>query len=400
MCSLPDELHSLHIDYVSNKDSQAKKDRYNKVKQKTQAKLREMKDKWWFYRTRELQTAADTKNAKKFFSELKTVHGPSSKSTSPLFDLDGHTMIKEPTLITERWAQHFNRQSTISEDAIAEVPQRPVIKELDKLPAVDETIKAIKQLSSGKAPGEDGIPPELHKYGGDELAAELTRLFKELWAEGEVPQDFKDALIIHLYKNKGDRRLCDNHRGISVFSIPSKIFARVIVNRLTTHLDSTLPESQCGFRSGRGTTDMLFVARQVQEKCREQNLDLYMVFVDLTKVFDSVSREGLRKLLLKIGCPPRIVKIIRSFHDGMMARVSDLGTTSEAFPVTNGTKQGCVMAPLPFCVIFSALLQDAFKDCSSGVMIIFRSDGGIFNLQRLKARTKVSAASARTTLYR
>ena len=158
-----------------------------------------------------------TKNAKKFFSELKTVSGPSSKGPSPLFDLDGCTVIKEPTLITERWAQHFNqllnRQSMISEDAIAEVPQSSVIKELDKSPSLDETIKAIKQMSSSKAPGEDGIPPEVYKYG-DELATELTLLFKELWAEGEVPQDFKDALIIHLYKNKGDRHLCDNHRRI------------------------------------------------------------------------------------------------------------------------------------------------------------------------------------------
>ena len=306
---LLDELHSLHIGYVNNKDSQAKENRYNKVKQKTQAQLREMKDKWWCDRPRELQSAADTKNAKKFFSELKPVYGPSSKGTNLPFDLDGHIVIKEPILITERWAQHFNqllnRQSTISEDAIAEVTQRPVLKELDKLPTVDETIKAIKQLFSGKAPGEDGIPPEVYKYGADKPAAELTRLFKELWAEGEVPQDFKYALIIHLYKSKGDRRLCDNYRGISLFSVAGKIFARVIVNRLTTHLDSTLPESQCGFRSGRGTTDMLFAARQVQEKCREQNLDLYMVFLDLTKAFDSVSREGLSKLLLKIGCPPR-----------------------------------------------------------------------------------------------
>ena len=211
--SLLDELHSLHIKYVNNKDFHVKKDHYNKMKQKTHAKLREMKDKWWCDRSRELQTAADTKNAKKFFSELKTVYGPSSKGTSSLFELDGHTVIKEPTLITERWEHHFNlllnRQSTISEDAIALEPQRQVIKELEKPPTVDETIKAIKQLSSGKAPDEDGIPPEVYKYGGAELAAR-----KELWAEGEVPQDFKDALIIHFYKNKGDRRLCDNNRGI------------------------------------------------------------------------------------------------------------------------------------------------------------------------------------------
>lgn len=124
-----------------------------------------------------------------------------------------------------------------------------------------------------------------------------------------------------------------------------------------------------------------------------------MVFVDLTKAFDSVSREGLWKLLLKAGCPPRVVKIIRSFYDGMMARVSDLRTTSEAFPVTSWTKQGCVMAPLLFCIIFSAMLQDAFRNCGSGVMIRFRSDGGIFNLQRLKAQTKVSLLLLRELLF-
>ena len=136
----------------------------------------------------------------------------------------------------------------------------------------------------------------MYKYGGDELAAELTRLFKELWAKRQIPQDFKDAQIIHLYKNKGDRRLCDNHRGIPLLTNAGNIFAGVVVNRLTTRLESTFSESQCNFRSGRGTTDMLFAARQVLEKCREQNLDLYMVFVDFTKPFDFVSREGLWKL--------------------------------------------------------------------------------------------------------
>ncbi|XP_072049980.1 uncharacterized protein [Amphiura filiformis] len=161
--ALLDELHSLHIEYANNKDSKARKDRYNHMKQKAQAKLREMKDNWWRDRTQELQEAADTKNIKKFFSELKAVYGPSSRGTSPLLDLDGHTVIKEPSLITERWAQHFNqllnRQSTISEEAIAEIPQSPEIEELDQPPTVEETAKAIKQLSSGKAPGEDGIPP-------------------------------------------------------------------------------------------------------------------------------------------------------------------------------------------------------------------------------------------------
>ena len=82
-----------------------------------------------------------------------------------------------------------------------------------------------------------------------------------------------------------------------------------------------------------------------------------------------------------------------------MARVSDLGTTSEAFPVTNGSKLGCVMAPLFFCIIFSAMLLDALRNCNSSAMIRFRSDGGNFNLQRLKARTKVSLLLLRELLF-
>ena len=61
------------------------------------------------------------------------------------------------------------------------------------------------------------------------------------------------------------------------------------------------PESQRGFRSNRGTVDMIFMLRQIQEKCREQNIGLYAAFVDLTKAFDTVS---LWKILARLGCPP------------------------------------------------------------------------------------------------
>ena len=57
-----------------------------------------------------------------------------------------------------------------------------------------------------------------------------------------------------------------------------------------------IPESQRGFRKDRGTIDMIFTARQLQEKCQEQNIDLYMTFVDLTKAFDTVRRDGLWKI--------------------------------------------------------------------------------------------------------
>ena len=66
---------------------------------------------------------------------------------------------------------------------------------------------------------------------------------------------------------------------------------------------------------------MIFAARQIQEKCREQNNDLYCIFVDLTKAFDTVSRDGLWKILAKVGYPDKLINMVKQFHDGMMARV-------------------------------------------------------------------------------
>ena len=121
--------------------------------------------------------------------------------------------------------------------------------------------------------------------------------------------------IIHLFKRKGNPQDCDSHRGISLLSIAGKILARVLLNRLNEHLEQSglLPESQCGFRKNRGTIDMIFTARQLQEKCQEQNVDLYMTFVDLIKVLDIVSREGLWKIMAKFGCSAKFIAMVRQF---------------------------------------------------------------------------------------
>ena len=124
-----------------------------------------------------------------------------------------------------------------------------------------------------------------------------------------------------------------------------------------------------------------------------------MTFIDLTKAFDTVSREGLWKIMTKFGCPDKFVKIVRQFHDGMMARVTDNGDTSDPFPVTNGVKQGCVLAPTLFSMMFSAMLTDAFREATPGIPIRYRYDGKLFNLRRLQAVNKVKETVIRDLLF-
>ena len=340
---------------------------------------------------------------KKFHDALKTIYGPKSSGASPILSADGSTLLTDKDAILKRFAEHFNsvlnRSSSVNDNAINRLPQIECIVLIDEFPTVTEKRKAIQHLSSGKAPGTDAIPAEVCKAGGLPMAEKLTELFQCMWRKEAIPQDFKDASIIHLYKQKGNPQVCG--RGISLLSIAGKILTKILLNRLKVHLDKAglIPESQCGFRKDGGRIDMIFTARQLQEKCQEQNVDLYMTFVDLTKAFDTVSRDGLWKIMAKFGCPPRYIAMVRQFHDGMQARVQNDGEYSEPFPVTNGVKQGCVMAPALFSEMFSAMLTDAFQDVDAGFPIRYRFDGKLMKLRRLQAKSKVQTDVVDKPLY-
>ena len=170
------------------------------------------------------------------------------------------------------------------------------------------------------------------------LLEHLHKLLLQCWEEGSVPQDMRDSNIITLYKNKGDCRDCNNYRGISLLSIVGKTFTRVMLNRLQTLAECVYPEAQCGFQAERSMINMIFSLRQLQEKCREQRCPLYITFIDLTKGFDLISRSCLFTLLHRIGCPPKLLRMITSFHKEMKGTIQYDGSSSDPFPIKSGVK--------------------------------------------------------------
>ena len=82
-----------------------------------------------------------------------------------------------------------------------------------------------------------------------------------------------------------------------------------------------MPESQCGFRSKRGTIDPILVLRQIQEKCREQNIGLYAAVVDLTKASDTISRDELWKIMARLGGPRKFLTILRQLREGQQGQL-------------------------------------------------------------------------------
>ena len=270
---------------------------------------------------------------------------------------------------------------------------------LSEPPDLKEVVDAIDATREGKAPGKCEIPAEIWKHGGTKIVSKLHQLILSVWSEENVPQDWKDASIVPIFK-KGSRKDCGNYRGISLLSIAGKILSRVLLDRINMYIAPVvIPESQCGFRSGRGTMDMIFCLRQTQEKCIEQNMPLYAVFIDFTKAFDTVSRDGLWQVLTKFGCPAKFVNIIKSLHSGMQASVAQGTNHSNEFAVTNGVKQGCVLAPTLFSLYLSAMLEVAFDDSLDDVSIQTRHNADLFNVAHFKARTKTSQKIVKEMLF-
>ena len=205
---LLEEKHCLHKAHQDDTSSVSKKAAYNNICKTVQHRLRDMQDSWLSKKAEEILSFADT----------------------PLLSADGSTLLTDKDAILKRWAGNFNSvlncPSSVNDNAFNRLPQIECDVLLDEFPTVTETRKAIQHLSSGKAPGTDAIPAEVYKAGRLPMAEKLTELFQCMWSKEAIPQDFKDASIIHLYERKGNRQVCDNHRGISLLSITGKILAK------------------------------------------------------------------------------------------------------------------------------------------------------------------------------
>jgi hypothetical protein len=173
--------------------------------------------------------------------------------------------------VVEHYLKLYSTQNVVTDVVRSAINQLPVLDELDEEPTKEELSKAIDCLANSKAPGEDGIPPEVIKIRKEELIEDLHELLCLCWREGFVPRDMRGAKIKTLCNNKGDRSDCNSYRSISLLIIVGKVFARVILARQQTLAARVYHESWCRFSAERSTIDMIFSVRQLQEKCQEQN---------------------------------------------------------------------------------------------------------------------------------
>ena len=198
----------------------------------------------------EAEEAAYHGNMKDLYMTTKKLAGKYSRPERPVKDKQGHNITDSEQLL-ERWAEHFeellNRPAPENPPDIAEAE---IDIDIDCDPRTrEEIIRAIKKMKNGKAAGPDGIPAEALKADVETTADMLLPLFVKIWEQEETPTDWKDGHIIKLPK-KGDLSSCENYRGVTLMSVPWKVFNRILVGEDEGRSGCQAPGSPGELQSG------------------------------------------------------------------------------------------------------------------------------------------------------
>ena len=261
----------------------------------------------------------------------------------------------------------FNITSQFDAEVMESVTQRQESDKLADEPTPEVVAKALGKWRNGKAADTSNILPEMLKAGAksEDFVCMLTDLLRAMWEERRVPQEWVDAILI-LIPKKGNLHCCDKLKGIALLDVVGKVAARIVATRLQTLAEQVLPEAQCGFRRGRGCTNMLFVVRKLAEKAFEHHMKQYCIFVDLRKVYDSVPRVALWTALKELGVPDLLVDVIRSFHTNMEAWIRVDGELLVEIQVNNGLRRGCTMAPTLFN-LYASVVAEKWTEAIQGI---------------------------------
>ena len=194
----------------------------------------------------------------------------------------------------------------------------------------------------------------------------------KVWRHEQIPRDWNRGLIIKLPK-KGNLKECKNWRGITLLSIVAKILGKIIIDRIRDGVDCRLRKEQAGYRKGRGTTEQVFILRNIIEQVDEWQATLYLNFIDFEKAFDSIHRESMWIILSKYGIPEKIIRIVRVFYEDYECAVEDQGEICSWFRIKTGVKQGCNMSGFLFLIVMDWIMNRSVGQGENGIRWKFTS---------------------------
>ena len=279
----------------------------------------------------------------------------------------------------KQWFDHFNNLlgKPAPYNDVQNTPIEQVVSGEDICDGpftMEEYLAAKKSITEGKAAGEDGVMPEVIKRCNiDDI---ILGFCNDILIKDEKPEQLSILNIIPLPK-KGDLSITGNYRGISLTSIVSKLFNRLILNRVRPVIDPHLRPNQNGFRPGRTTIAQILSLRRIIEGVKHKQLPAVLVFIDFCKAFDSVNQPMMFEILKAYGFPEHIMRAVITMYTGVKAKVISPDGDTDYFNITTGVLQGDTLAPYLFVIVLDFALRKAIDG---------REEDFGFTLERRRSR--------------
>jgi len=351
--------------------SESNRAQYLEMRGSMQKILRNMKAKYYEDKTKAISCHFDERQSHQQFKVMNNfIPAKIVPFPARVFRSDGYTLtdgVDETKVRVSEYARDLlNQESMIDKDIDSVLPPVSLIKwELDDPFTMEELKSAVNSMSINKACGFDNIPIELLKYSRSVVLDDIIlSIWNNCLLSGDIPSSMKDAIIVMVFK-KGIVQQLGNYRTLSLLSHIGKGLDKATSVRLMKHfeLNGFFPDTQNGFRSKRSTVDSIFISQMVTAACIEKNLNCYKAFLDFVKAYDRVNQPLLWLVLKRRGVPPKLLAMIKGYHEGSMAQVK-LGGLSAPFELTCGLRQGAMNA----CCLFNGYTGAMIEAIAKRVM--------------------------------
>jgi len=252
----------------------------------------------------------------------------------------------------------YNRPSSFDPTVIDELPARDVIDALSRFPSDEAILKAFQKLKSGKS-GGNGLPADAWKLAASSEGGflEIKAFLLDFWESELAPEEWVTLQLAVLPK-KGDLSDPSNTRGIALMEAIPKLTGIIITGMLNEYVVLPGPDFayQCGFVPERGCPDGQMPVKLGLTKRNQNDLDSYVLFVDLVKAFDSVDRVALDAVLEKLGVPLKLRNVIMALHSNVKIEIK-LGDDKVSFSNKMGVVQGGSLSPTLFIIFVHAFVK-------------------------------------------